>query len=87
MLLDVAIPGDRNVIKKEAEKILQYKDLIIQIQCMWNLTVKVIPVITGVTGTISLRQYLSNATGKHKLKELQSTAVSGTAHIPRKVLM
>jgi hypothetical protein len=23
--LDVAIPGDRNVIKKEAEKILKYK--------------------------------------------------------------
>jgi hypothetical protein len=29
MLLDVAIPGDRNVIQKEAEKILKYKDLII----------------------------------------------------------
>ena len=26
MLLDVAISGDRNVIKKEAEKILIYKD-------------------------------------------------------------
>jgi len=25
MLIDVAIPGDRNVIKKEAEKILKYK--------------------------------------------------------------
>ena len=29
MLIDVAVPGDRNVIKKEAEKILKYKDLII----------------------------------------------------------
>ena len=28
MLIDVAILGDRNVIKKEAEKILKYKDLI-----------------------------------------------------------
>jgi len=27
MLIDVAISGDRNVIKKEAEKILKYKDL------------------------------------------------------------
>ena len=27
MLTDAAIPGDRNVIKKEAEKILKYKDL------------------------------------------------------------
>jgi hypothetical protein len=29
MLIDVAIPGNRNVIKKEAEKILKYKDLTI----------------------------------------------------------
>ena len=26
LLIDVAISGDRNVIKKEAEKILKYKD-------------------------------------------------------------
>ena len=32
MLIDVAISGDRNVIKKEAEKILKYKDLTIEIQ-------------------------------------------------------
>ena len=31
MLIDVAILGDRNVIKKEAEKILKYKDLTIDI--------------------------------------------------------
>jgi hypothetical protein len=28
--IDVAIPGDRNVIKKGAEKILKYKDLTIE---------------------------------------------------------
>jgi len=29
MLIDVAISGNRNVIKKEAEKIPKYKDLTI----------------------------------------------------------
>jgi hypothetical protein len=29
MLIDVAVPGDGNQIKKEAEKILKYKDRII----------------------------------------------------------
>jgi hypothetical protein len=52
MLIDVATPGDRNVIKTEAEKILKYKDLIIEIRRLWNVKTKVTPVITGVTGTI-----------------------------------
>jgi hypothetical protein len=33
-LIDAAILADRNVIKKKAEKILKYKDLIIEIQRM-----------------------------------------------------
>jgi hypothetical protein len=44
MLIDVAILGDRNVIQKEAEKILKYKNLTIEIQRMWNAKTKVIPV-------------------------------------------
>ena len=89
MLIDVAILGDRNVITKEAEKILKYKDLTIEIQRMWNVKTKVIPVITGATGTISksFRKYVSNIPGKHEVKELQKTAILGTAHIFRKVLM
>jgi len=43
MLIDVATSRDRNVIKKEAEKILKYKDLTIEIQRMWNVKTKVIP--------------------------------------------
>ena len=67
MLIDVAISRDRNVIEKEAEKILKCKDLTIEIQHMWNVKTKVIPVITGATGTISktFRKYVSNIPGKH----------------------
>ena len=38
--------------------------------CMWNMKAKVILVITEATGTISksLRQYLSNITWKHEIK-------------------
>jgi len=89
MLIDNEISGDRNVIKKEAEKILKYKNLTIEIQCMWNVKTKVIPVIIGATGTVSksFRKYVSNIPGKHEVKELQKTAILGTAHILRKVLM
>jgi hypothetical protein len=80
---------NRNVIKKEVEKILKYKDLTTEIQRMWNVKTNVIPIITGATGTISksFRKYLSNVPGKHEIKEIQKTAILGAAHTLRKVLM
>ena len=54
MLIQLAISGDRNVIRKEVENILKYKELTIEIQRRWNVKTKVIPVITGATGTISV---------------------------------
>ena len=88
MLIDVAISGDRNVIKKEAEMILKYKDLTVEIQRMWKVKTRVIPVIIGATGTISksFRKYVSNIPRKHEVKELQKISILGTAHILRKVL-
>jgi hypothetical protein len=88
MLIEVAISGDRNLIKKEALKILKYKDLAIEIKRMWNVKTNAIPVIIGATWTISksFRKYVSNLPGNHEFKELQKTAVLGTAHILRKVL-
>jgi hypothetical protein len=90
MLIDAEISGDRNVFKKAAEKILKYKDLVIEIQHMWNVKAKVLSVIlTNTTATISesLGQYLSNIPGKHKVKELHKTAILGTAHVLLSVLM
>jgi len=75
--------------KKKAKKIVKCKDLSIEVECLWNVKTKVTPVITGATGTISklYRKYLSNVLGKHEIKELQKTALLGTAHILWKVLM
>jgi len=81
MFIGAAIPRDRNVIKREAENILKYKDLIIEAQ--------VILVIMGMTGTISssLRQYLSDILGKNKLRHCKKTAILGTADTLQKVLL
>jgi hypothetical protein len=67
MIIDVVIPGDRNVIKKESAKILKYKDLTKEIQRMWNVKTRVISVIIGATGTISssFRKYVSDIPGNH----------------------
>jgi hypothetical protein len=88
MLIDAETSGDRNVIKKEADKIVKYKDLTIEIQRMWNVKARMIPVIIGGTETISksLRKYVSNIPGNYDLRELQKTAILGTAHIIQKVL-
>jgi hypothetical protein len=88
LLIDVAISGDRNVIKIEAENITKYKDLTIEIQSMLNVKTKVIPVIIGATGIISksFRKYVNNIPENHEVKELQKSAILGTAHILRKVL-
>jgi hypothetical protein len=56
---------------------------------MWNVKTKVIPVIIGATGTISesFRKYVRNIPGKLEVRELQKTAILGTAHILWRVLM
>jgi hypothetical protein len=89
MLIDVAIPGDRNAIQKEAEKILKYKDLTIEIQRTWIVKTRVMPLTIGATGTISksFRKYASTIPGNHEVKELQKTAILGTAHILWKVMI
>ena len=52
---------------------------------------KIIIITIAATGSISnsksLRRYLNNTPGKHEIKELQKTAIFGTAPILRKVLM
>jgi hypothetical protein len=71
MLIDAAIPVDRNVIQKEAEKILKYMELTIEIQRMWNIKIRVIQVINGGTGTISISfiKYVSTIPGNREVKE------------------
>jgi hypothetical protein len=62
-----------NFRRQTCKKFLLYKDLTIEIQRVWNVKTKVIPVIIGAAGTISqsFRKYLSNILGKNEIKELQ----------------
>ena len=88
MLIDVAIPGQRNVTRKEDEKILKYKDLILKAQRMWNVKAKVIPVITGATGTISKSDNTwATYQESTKLRNYKKTATLGTEHILWEVLI
>jgi len=62
--------GDRNVIIKEVEKIVKFKDPAIAIQRMWYVKTKVVAVEIRANCTISksLRKYLKYIPGKHDIK-------------------
>ena len=85
-LIDVAIPADRNVVQKEAEKKLKYKSLCTEIQRMWNLKRTIVH--CGATGIVtrSLRKNLEAVPGRHSIDSLQKSAILGTSHIIRRVL-
>jgi hypothetical protein len=73
LLIDVAMPSDKNVVQKEAEKKLKYKNVSIEIHRMWNMKCSVIPVIFGATGIVSksLQKYLETIPGQHSIDSLQ----------------
>jgi hypothetical protein len=72
LLIDVAVPSDRNVIQKESKNKLKYKNLSIEIQRMWNMKCFVIPVIIGATGIVTkgLKKHLETIPGKHSIDSL-----------------
>ena len=78
----VAIYGDRNLIKKEIDKVIKCKGLAVEIHHVWNVKAKVIPVIIGATGPISksLRQYLNNVPGNTKLRNYKKTTILCAPH-------
>ena len=47
ILIDVAIQADRNVMQKETENKLKYKNLCTEIQRMCNMKCTIIPLATG----------------------------------------
>jgi hypothetical protein len=88
ILIDVAIPADRNIMQKEVEKKLKYKSLCIEIQRMWNMKCTIISVIVEAIRIVTkcLKKNLEATTRKHLIDSLQKTAILGTSHIIWKVL-
>ena len=52
MLIDMAIPSDRNTSVKVAEKLSKYEDLKIEITKMWGLKTILVPVVIGAVGVV-----------------------------------
>lgn len=88
LIIDVAIPMDKNLKEKESEKKLKYANLETEIKRMWNCKAKIIPVIIGATGIVekASARYLKSLPCEVSFASLQKTAVLGTATILRKVI-
>jgi hypothetical protein len=88
LLIDMAVPTDKNVAVKEFNKIQKYKDLGIEIAKMWKLKPTTIPVIIGALGVIKkgTEKFIDMIPGKPCLKEIQKITLMGTAHILRRAL-
>ena len=51
-IIDFTVPGDSRIENKEKEKIEKYQDLRRELQKIWNVRVKIIPLAVGSLGTI-----------------------------------
>ena len=51
-IIDFAVPGDSRIEEKEKDKIQKYQDLGRVLQKIWNVKVKIIPLVVGSLGAI-----------------------------------
>ena len=87
-LIDIAVPGDSRVASKENEKVQKYQDLARELPKLWQVKVKVVPVVVGALGTIlkALEKHLKEIGTSVRVELLQKAALLGTARILRKTL-
>ena len=88
VVIDVAIPADANIRKKEHEKIEKYQGLKEQLEQMWKIKADVVPVVEGALGAVTpkLGEWLQQIPGTTSEASVQKSAVLGTAKILRRTL-
>ena len=52
IIVDMAVPGDSNVLQKETEKYEKYEDQAREIKRIWKPRTKVVSVVVGVLGSV-----------------------------------
>jgi len=51
LLIDIAVPRDARVNKKEQEKVDKYQNLARELKRLWKVNTNIIPVVVGALGT------------------------------------
>ena len=88
IMLDAAVPADKNISLKEFQKLSKCKDLEIEVTKMWKLNTKTIAVVIGALGMIKkgTQNFIDQIPGKPSPQEMQKIVLTSTAHILRDVL-
>ena len=75
ILIDVAIPADRNVTRRKQKINLNTKSLCIEIQRTWNMKSTIMPVKIGASGIVTkvLKKNLEAIPAKYSIDSLQKT--------------
>ena len=87
-MIDFAVPGDSRIEEKEEDKTEKYQDLGRELQKIWNVKVKIIPLVVSPLGAMP-KQFgnrLKQIGITARAAQVQKAAVLGSARILRKVL-
>ena len=87
-IINFAVSVDSRIEEKEKDKIEKYQDLGKELQKVWNVNVKIIPLVVGSLGAIPKQfgnrfKQVGIAVGT---AQVQKTVLLGTATILKKVL-
>ena len=88
IIVDFAIPYDTRIEQKEKEKVEKYQDLKRELQKLWNMKVKVVPIVIGALGTPpkDIKRRVEELGIETRIEEMQKTVILQSARILRKVL-
>ena len=79
---------DFRIKLKECEKKDKFLDLARKLKKLWNMKVKIIPIVIGAFGTVTkgLLKGLEDLEVRGRVETIQTTALLRTARILRRVL-
>lgn len=70
---------------KRGKQEWKYQDLRLEVQKIWNVNAKVVPLVGGALGAITnnLESYLGHILGNHEVRPLVKKTLLGSANILR----
>lgn len=88
-IIDINCPNDKNVARNERDKVTKYIDLSIELERLWKVKFKIIPIVIGCLGTVTNKALTHASTlglTESDLKLMQREALFGSAHILRRYI-